>query len=287
MKARLFSFLLAAALLPPVAAAQMTAQEVFQNVAEQHEARMQDVETLIVTSKLEGDMALVDKMTTYYRKTDQGDQPVFETRVKAEGGMADAVNQGAASRMGQTDAFAMMRKMNDTLADEAEYRGTETLDGRTVHVLYVEDMTPLYRALAEEGGQAEVDMAGNATLYIDPDGWLLRKMSMEMQTDQGGEAHTMQMTTELQDYREAGGLLYPYRTVMTMENMLPPEQRKEMEEQMAKMRQRLEGLPPAQRAQVEKMMNASQGALGKEMQMIMAVEDVQVNANLPEGIFSE
>lgn len=291
MKTRLLALLLAAAFVPQMAAAQMTAQEVLQNVTDEHEARMEGVETMIVTSTMEGDMAMVDKMTVYYKKTEKDGQPAFETEVKAEGGMAaEAINNAeAGGGMSGTDVFSMMRKMNDALAGEAEYRGTETLDGNEVHVLYVEDMTPLYRALAEDGGEGMDSMdevkAGNAMLYVDADGWLLRKMSMDMQMEQGDEPHTMQMTTEMQDYREVDGLLYPHRTVMTMENMLSPEQREKMEEEMTKMRQQLEQLPQAQREQVEKMMNASQGALGKKMQMIMVTEDVQINADLPEGVF--
>ena len=107
----------------------------------------------------------------------------------------------------------------------------------------------------------------------------------ELQNDQG--VHAVTMTMDLQDYREHSGMLFAYRTIMTIEGLgaaIDDEARAQFEQ----MERELENMPPEQRRMVETMMadqleqfRAMMAGDDNGMVMEVAVSEVRVNAGPP------
>ncbi|NBC18415.1 MAG: hypothetical protein GVY18_13980 [Bacteroidetes bacterium] len=265
-----------------------SAEEVLRNVYDTYMASIEDVDNFTVVTAMEGDMKIFDTMTAYHTKVEQDGEVGFETQTQTEGGLSDMAGTATPQRS-QSNPIAMMRTLYETLADEAVYEGTDTVDGEDVHVLYVEDASALYQDMTDDEAAEDAMQARDARFYVDTDEHVLRKMSMTMEMGEGEQAQTLESVTMMQDYREVGPMLYPYRMTTQMQNPMTPEQRAQMEEaqkQMAEMEKQMANLPEAARERMQKMMDqvANQKGLNQDtIEMTMVVQDLQVNAGPPEG----
>jgi len=272
---------------PQLATAQ-SAEDVLRNVYDTYMASVEDVDNFTVVMTMEGDMAIFDTMTSYHTKVEQDGDVGFETQVQTEGGLSEMAGS-TAPQQSQSNPMAMMRAFYEKFADEAVYEGTDTVDGEDVHVLYIEDASALYQDMMEDEEAADAMKARDARLYVDADDYVLRKMSMTMEMGEGEQAQELESVTMMQDYREVGPMLYPFRITTQMQNPMTPEQRAQMEEaqkQMAEMEKQMANLPKAARERMQKMMDqvANQKGLNQDtIEMAMVVQDVQVNAGPPEG----
>jgi hypothetical protein len=275
--------LLACTLTTSPSLAQMTGKTVLENMRDAYLEQMKDVDDFTVVTKMEGAMAIVDQLTTYYKKVEMEGRPAFETRVKASGGMADMMNNEASTPQ-RVDVMTMMNRMYERFGDTAQYEGTETVDGEKTHVLLIEDLSPLFQDLSDDSDQEM--KAKNARIYVDAATWMPRKISAEMEVDAGGEQRSMQWSTLMQDYRKVGPMLHPHLVKTVMENPMSPEERAEVQKQMEAVKAQLDKLPEAQRKQMEKMLQAQQGPLGGDtIEMSMVTQDVKVNAGVPAELF--
>jgi hypothetical protein len=265
-----------------------SAEEVLQNVYETYMDSIEDVDNFTVVMAMEGDMKIFDTMTSYHAKVEQDGDVGFETQTQTEGGLSDMAGS-TTPQQSQSNPMAMMRAFYEQFADEAVYEGTDTVDGEDVHVLYVEDASALYQDMMEDDEAADAMKARDLRLYVDTDQHVLRKMSMTMEMGEGEQAQEMESVTMMQDYREVGPMLYPFRMTTQMQNPMTPEQRAQMEEaqkQMAEMEKQMANLPKAARERMQKMMDqvSQQKGLNQDtIEMIMVVQDVQVNEGPPEG----
>jgi hypothetical protein len=265
-----------------------SAEEVLQNVYETYMDSIEDVDNFTVVMAMEGDMKIFDTMTSYHAKVEQDGDVGFETQTQTAGGLSDMAGS-TTPQQSQSNPMAMMRAFYEQFADEAVYEGTDTVDGEDVHVLYVEDASALYQDMMEDDEAADAMKARDLRLYVDTDQHVLRKMSMTMEMGEGEQAQEMESVTMMQDYREVGPMLYPFRMTTQMQNPMTPEQRAQMEEaqkQMAEMEKQMANLPKAARERMQKMMDqvSQQKGLNQDtIEMIMVVQDVQVNEGPPEG----
>lgn len=269
-------------LLLPLTATAQTAEEVLRRVHDRTVDQLEDVDTYMTTVTMQGAMDLFDSLHVYVRRTDAG---TFETRTKAFGGMADMANQMGASTAPTGDLLATNRQLYTLFKDVATYAEKTLLDGYEVHVLAVEDATPLYRSMAGDEGMPDAMEARNARLYIDAETWDPRKMEMDVTTRSGGEVRTMHTVTEMRDYRQVGPMRYPFRVINRMSSPLSEAERAEMAARHEEMKKQLEKLPEAQRKQIEGMLEMSDAITGEEMEMVIVTERLRVNEPLPDGVF--
>lgn len=272
--------------LPSSPLVAQTASEILKNVADAYRTAYADIDDMAIVVRPESGLAPYDRLITYYKKVEVDGKEVFKTHFQFEGGMSDQIQQAELNSSAPMDILSMSTLMYEKLADYAEYAGLQEMDGQNVHVITVNDMNPLMQemvALQQQdlppGTQFE-----DAVFFVDPDDWVLRKMEMEtlVNDPSGGFSANMGMRFFMNDYRKIGNLLYPFETIISMDNPMTPEQRAEMESQRAQIESMLDQLPESQRNQMEEML----GALGGDtIEFKMYTEDVKVNAGVPAGLF--
>jgi len=131
------------------------------------------------------------------------------------------------------------------------------------------------------------------SLWIDAQKYVPLKMRMEGVARQGKDSREVLIERLDQDYRTVprSKLYMPYRNLVRMHGVLSPEQQKQMEDarkQLADFDKELAGMPPEQRAQVERMAGSQIAMLRKmvdrgEMEVITQVRAIRVNVGL-EGV---
>jgi len=83
----------------------------------------------------------------------------------------------------------------------------------------------------------------------------------------------------MKDYRTVDGVSLPFR--MEMITDMSDEQRQQMEQ----MKQQLESMPEAQRERMQKMMGDQMEKLMNNEPIVIEVQEVIVNGDIPEGVF--
>jgi hypothetical protein len=174
------------------------------------------------------------------------------------------------------------------LAGRTTLSGTETVDGHRTHVLVVEDFSSLPGLTPDAEGVRDADF-DRATLYLDAENYVIRKMVMEGSMEREGERLPVTVTGVFEDYRDISGMLHPFRTVMTMDGMAPAASGADMEEArrgLAEMRSRLESMPPAQREMMERAIRPQMEQMesmmgGGGMEMVIEVLEIRVNTGPP------
>jgi hypothetical protein len=176
-------------------------------------------------------------------------------------------------------------EMGPQLVEHGRYAGRETVDGTSVHVIVVDDVTQL--DMASPGDTGDMDFTPKSGRFmVEADRMVPRGFELdgEAQTPEG--PREVSMRVDLLDYRSVEGLLVPYRTVATIEGlaaMIDPEAR----EQLAEMEAQLEAMPESQRQMMEQMLGDQLSRLrdmiesGGPMVIEVVVTDVRVNAGPP------
>ncbi|MDH3484084.1 MAG: peptidoglycan-binding protein [Myxococcales bacterium] len=131
------------------------------------------------------------------------------------------------------------------------------------------------------------------SLWIDAEKHVPLKMRMEGVAKQGKNSREIVIERLDQGYRTVPGskLYMPYRNIVRMQGVLSPEQQKQMEDarrQLADFDKQLAGMPPEQRAQVERMAGSQMAMLRKmvdrgELDVVTEVRAIRVNEGL-EGV---
>ncbi len=257
---------------------QISATEVLDNMRETHERAIQNIDDYTLVT---------DMYTAYYKKTYVDGRPTFKSQVQIKGleqfgGSEDM----ASSTMMHTDLFD--EDVYNFLSQNAQYEGTETVDGYQTHVLFVPDLEPI----TEEG---EEEYAQNGYFYVDADLWILRKMKFDVETEiEPGQVQEMQPVIRFLDYRDIEGLQIPFKTVMELGDMdatISPEDREEARQAMRELERELEQMPEQQRKMMEQMMKPQIERFekmleGDKFEIVIEVEEVQVNTGLTDEMFN-
>jgi outer membrane lipoprotein-sorting protein len=168
----------------------------------------------------------------------------------------------------------------DRFLEAATYAGTETVGGRTAHVLRVDDPS----ALSEDGPPQEQQPLKQITLFIDAERDVPLRMALrvEQPTPQGPQ--TMNPTVTFSDYEPTDGLMVAHTTSIDMG--LSPEMQQMMQQQMVQMRERMEQMPEAQRERMKQMPQYAQMQLMSSGDpVVVEVQDVAVNTDLDDSVF--
>jgi hypothetical protein len=87
------------------------------------------------------------------------------------------------------------------------------------------------------------------------------------------------MTMNMKDYRTIDGVALPFQMEMITE--MSEEQRQQMEQ----MKQQMESMPEAQRERMQKMMGSQMENLMNNKPIVIEVNEVIVNGDIPDGVF--
>lgn len=217
----------------------------------------------------------------YFEKEMVDGRPVFRRRNAGVGGFSFGIGDEDA---GQGDIFLI----GPGLVEHARYAGREQIDGSSVQVLAVDDVSTLN--IAPPTGSGDMDFVPKrARIFIDDEIMAPRRMEFvgDATTDDGVREVTMRM--DLLDYRDVEGLLIPHHTVIEIEGlgaMIDPA----MQTQFEEMEKQLADLPPEQRQMMERMMGPQMEQMrqmmsggGGGMTMEVTVTDVRVNSGPPSA----
>lgn len=267
--------LLALALVPATAWSQSSAAELLRTALAQHEARMQNVENYTIVHSTMG-----IESTAYFERVTVDGRTRFVPRSITAAGLALPVEDDGAP----ADPYAGFERF----AEHARLQGTERVDGRTAHVLVIDDAGELADMVDEPGDAGEFEVQ-RITLYLDAADHLMRKMTMEGTTRASGQAQPITVETQFEDYRDVQGVVYPFRTVMTTRGIaasVPQQELEEARRNLEEMRAQMENMPAAQREMVERMIRPQMEQFermmeGGDMTATIEVTDLRVNAGPP------
>lgn len=232
---------LATAALPVAAsgpAEAQTGEKIMERAADAHEERIEGIRDYTVTQEIE-DLGQV--VTHRFEKHTRDGRPVFVP--------ADDAEDDAAPR-GWGNPYEIFLEM----AGRTELLGRETVDGHDVWTLEVEDFSGLETSSMTPAGARGEFRPATATFQVDAQSHVIRRLSMR--GDMVGEdaENAIEMTARFDDYREREGMLYPFRTRISVDGMdavMSPEDRERARRQLRDLRARLDSLPEEERARVE------------------------------------
>jgi len=219
--------------------------------------------------------------TSYFEKETVDGHAVFTMR----GGSAQGANLNfglGGDDSGMGDVYAM----GPELIEHARYAGREQIDGSSVHVLAIDDLSQV--ALAQQSTPDDMEFqAKTGHIYVDADMMIPRRMEFVGDATTPNGASEVTVTIDLQDIRNVEGLLIPYHTAMRisgLQAMIDPE----TQAQLREMEQQLAALPADQRQMMERMLGAQLEQLrqmasggGDAMSVEVTVSDVRVNSGPP------
>ncbi|UCG88657.1 MAG: hypothetical protein JSW71_09005 [Gemmatimonadota bacterium] len=253
-----------------------SAADVINRMVSAYERQTRNVENYTIVQETMG-----VETVSYFEKEMVSGHPVFHMRQVVAGGMVVTGDEAEEERW---DEFYTMAP---EIIERATYEGRDNIDGNSVHVVSVRDLHEI--GLGPGMSRSEDDFEPTrATLFIDTDESLMRRMVFEGVMTTDGESHDVTSTVEFRDYREVDGMIHPFLTTMTMEGLgeaMDPEAQKQYEE----MKKELEGMPEAQRKMVEEMMKGQMAQYeqmmsgGGGMTVEVRVKEVRVNSGPPGG----
>lgn len=219
--------------------------------------------------------------TTYFEKQMVDGHSVFVSR----GGSVQGANMnfGLGSENG---AMGDIYSIGPQLVEHARYEGRESIDGSSVHVLAIDDLSQL--PMVQDAAPDEMEFqARNGKIFVDAELMVPRRIEFVGDATTPNGVHEVTIHIDQSDIRDVQGLLVPYHTTMEisgLQAMIDPE----MRAQLQQMEEQLAALPPQQREMMERMLGDQLEQLrqmaagnGDAMTVDVTVEDVRVNAGPP------
>lgn len=143
------------------------------------------------------------------------------------------------------DAAAAQAAGLKMFAERAEYVGLEEVEGRQAYHLRA---TGLQDIPIDDAGGDDVRL-DNASLYVDPEEYVVVKMVMEMSAESDGQRVAMTIERLDQEYKKVGDLYLPHVQILRIGGL-----DEAMAEQMQELQAQLEQLPPSMRGMIESQM---------------------------------
>lgn len=218
---------------PP--AAGQSAAEVFRTALQRYEDATEGIQSYTVVQEVMG----VESRTTFERRTVDGRSALVP---------ADAGDGGG---------WSSVPAAYGRLAERARLEGEDTVEGNACWVAVVDDFEGLDLGSGMNPQSSGGFTPTKGTFYIDRESYLLRKLIMEGEVRQDGEASPMTMESVLGDYRTVEGWDYPFRIDVTIRGVptgMSPEEAAETRKKMAELEEQLASMPEGQKAMVERMM---------------------------------
>ncbi|MDH3422197.1 MAG: hypothetical protein OEN00_04360 [Gemmatimonadota bacterium] len=276
---RTFSSILMTLALVSLVATGVTAQSVSDIVDEMYAAYERqaagvDNYTLVQT-------VMGFESTSYFEKEMSNGRPVFRMR----GGSAQGGNFNfglGSDDSGMGDVYSI----GPELIEHGRYAGREEIDGSSVHVIAIDDLSQV--SLGQQTTPDDMEFEPKTgRLYVDTEMMIPRRMEFVGDATTPDGVNEVTVSINLQDIRNVQGLLIPYSTLMEisgLQAMIDPE----MQAQLREMEQQLDALPAEQRQMMERMLGAQLEQLrqmasggGDAMSVQVTVNDVRVNSGPP------
>lgn len=251
-----------------------TPQQIFDRMIEQYTNSIEDIETMMMVTRMEGFMETEDPDTTYYRKVVTDGYPTMQ--VVSSGSETPATN------------YYNLQENYDALVENAQYEGTETVDGKEAHVLFFEDVSVLYDDMVttpEDQQQQAEPQSGR--MYIDAEDYIPLRMNFDIAFD--GE-YSGSADIQMKDIREVDGMLVPFLMEMKIEGIsqeMSAEDLAEARQSMEDFEEQMENASGIQKRIMERTLKPQMERLQKileegAMTMKTITLDVQTNVTIPE-----
>lgn len=215
-----------------------SASDIVGRMLEAYQERSEGVENYTIVQD-----AMGLESRAYFEKEMVDGRPVFRLQRTTVGPMA---SDGAGQSVDE------IYSIGEELGRLAEYEGVERVENYEVHVLRIPDLSATEFGRNVTADSEFVPVSGR--IYLDVDSYAPRRLVFEGEmTAPSGEIHPVTSQIDMGDYREIEGMLFPFRTAVTIEGLgaaIDPEMRAQFEE----MQRELEEMPEAQRRMVESMM---------------------------------
>lgn len=249
-------------------------QEIFDRMIEQYTNSIEDIETMMMVTRMEGFME-TDSDTTFYRKVMNEGIPTMQV-----------VSSGSSA---PTSGYYNFHENYDALVENSSYEGTETVNGREAHVIFIEDVSALYDDVVTtpEGQQQQQAEPQTGRMYIDTENYIPVRMSFDINYE--GE-YTGTADMSMSDIRNVEGMLVPFMMEMKIDGIsssMSAEDMAEAQESMKELEAQMENATGLQKRIMERAVKPQMERLQKileegSMTMRTIVEDVQTNVTIPE-----
>lgn len=143
------------------------------------------------------------------------------------------------------------------IADRAEYDGTEEVDGRSCHVVSIDNFEGID---VSPGIQSEGDFQPTwMSLALDTESSLPRRMRMKGNVVVEDSTRPVSVEAIMTDYRQVNGMYHPFRMLIEADGFMGPggaseEDMAEARESLAELEKSFEEMSDQERAMVERMM---------------------------------
>lgn len=250
-------------------------KEILDEMIEQYTSSIEDVETMMMITRMEGFMES-EPDTTYYRKVVTDGFPNMQV-----------VNSGSET---PASNYYNIQENYDALVENATYEGTETVNGREAHVLFIEDVSTLYDDMvtAPEGQEQQQQAEPQSgRMYIDAEDYIPVRMSFDINYD---EEYTGTADMVMSDIRNVDGMMIPFQMEMKIDGIsgsMSAEDMAEAKESMAQFEEQMKNASGLQKRIMERTLKPQMERLQKileegSMTMRTIVMDVQTNVTIPE-----
>lgn len=250
---------------PHVSAQQV--DEILGAALARYEQRMEGIENYVVTQDIMG-----YEVEGYYERREIDGRPVFVlTR-----------SYGVHGR--EEDDLASLYHEFAKVANRADLRGQEPVDGHDCYVLVVDDFS---------GVQLEPDQEDfiprKGTFYLDVDQYVLRRLVIEGALKVEDQMRPVTVDAVFGDYRDIGGMLHPFNTRVVLGGLtaqLSEEELAEARRSLEDLRQRVESMPESQREIMTSSLGPQMEKLEElvdsgSLELMVVVKELRINAGPP------
>jgi hypothetical protein len=230
--------------------------------------------------KIDDYVMVTNLKTHYYKKAFDNGRPYFKVRSEIQSrNRTREIASGTDFNPFDPDIF-------DKLKEKATYKGTETIEGVTTHVLFIDEI--------DAGHELEIEGAEslrNIYFYVDPENWLIRQIKAEADIEpEQGQKQTVHTHISMSDYRWHEGMPVAYSTIMQIDGLMPEmseQKRKEAQKSLEQMEREFADMPADQRKMMENMMGTSLEQMrrmvhGESMEFKIEVKEIRVNTGMKD-----
>lgn len=178
-----------------------SAADIIDRMLQEHTDALANIETMMTVTEMDGFVSSEEPDTTYYRK------------VVLENGIATMQPVTSVSDQPSADSYNFARNYQ-ALVENATYEGTETIDGKSVHVLFIEDVSAFYDDVVANVPEDQEPQSGY--MYIDTNDYVLLRMTFNISFD--GE-YDGGIQINMSDIRDVDGMKMPFLTEMKVEGI--------------------------------------------------------------------
>ena len=216
-----------------------SAADILDRMIEEYSNSISGIETMMMVTRMEGFLETDEPDTSYYRK------------VTMEDGTDTMQLVTSATDAPSADYYNFKRNY-DAIVENASYEGTENIDGRNAHVLFIEDVSAFYQDAVGSVEQQQDGEPQSGRLYIDANDNVLLRMSFDMNFE---EEFSGSIDIDMKDYRVVDGINMPFLTEMRVQGIseqFSAEELAEARQGMQELKEQLENASGMQRRIMER-----------------------------------